>query len=66
MQPDTLLGSALPASLALAAAAFVAREVLVALLHAAIQDGWAALRARLNTRLDDRTKRRPARQGNGG
>ena len=63
---ETFLELALPASLALAAA-FVAREVLAALLHAAARDGWAAARTYVARRRDRRGRiGTRARDGNGG
>ena len=63
---ETTLELALPASLALAAAVIVAREALIAVLHAAAHDGWAALRARLERRRDGRRTRRGIRRDDGG
>ncbi len=51
---------ALPLSLALAVVAFIAREVLTALLDAAVHDAWAKLRKTLGQRGS-----RPARDTNG-
>ncbi len=51
---------ALPLSLALAVVAVIAREALIALLHAAVHDAWVKLRKALGQRGS-----RPARNGNG-
>lgn len=57
----TTLELALPLSVALAVVAFIAREALIALLDAAVNDAWTQLRKSLAQR-----RSRPAGDGNGG
>ncbi len=51
---------ALPLSVALAVIAFIVREALATLLHAAVHEAWSKLRKTFGPRGS-----RPARDGNG-